>query len=179
MIDVPQTLRRMTAVVIAVALAGVLLHAQIASALVTRGDDLTYRGDAVRARLMYERSLLFSPGDPIAEDRLVFSELMTHRRSAIEDALERSALFLKADAASDEVRQDRALGLQMLKRYASAAQEFAVVGMRRHDARALTFAGIDALHAGETARARRWLDEALRYDPADLAARRARNRVTR
>ena len=178
MIDVGATVRKGSVAMLAVALAAMLLRPQLSSALVSRGDDLAYAGNAVRARAMYRRARAFDRSNGIAEDRLIFAELMTHDRSRIRIAVADASVYLSRVPSDVTIRMDRALGYQMLKAYDAASRDFARVGEATRDARSLTFAGIDALHAGKEERARVWLLEALRLAPRDEPARRALRSVT-
>ncbi|MDE2482417.1 MAG: hypothetical protein KGN02_09535 [bacterium] len=165
--------RRAAVVLVAVAIACVVLRGSLSSALVTRGDDLTYRGDSAHARTIYRRALALDPENVTAADRLAFGEFVSHRRALVEDAIAVATAVLRRVPNATSVRMDRAIAYQLLKRYDAASSDFARVGASDGDTRAYVFAGLDALHAGDRRRARRYLTAALRLDVGQTVARRA------
>jgi tetratricopeptide (TPR) repeat protein len=148
-----------------------LLHAQLASALVTRGDDLAYMGDVGAARVMYGRALAFDPGDATAADRFVFSSILSHRQVELGEGASVATRFLDRDPSNATVRMDRALCYERLHDDWRAIADFRIVGRRTKDGRALTFAALLLARHHDFEGARIALHDAIRLDPAFRLAR--------
>jgi tetratricopeptide (TPR) repeat protein len=162
---------RIALIGLAIAVSAVLLHAQMSSALVARGDELLVRGDDAHARVMYVRAMLFDRSNVDAVDRYVFSAVAAHNHQLLEDSVKVAGAYLRANPSAVIVRFDRALAFQVLRKYGPAAADFGQVGSSNHDVVALTFAGIDAWRAGNLRAAARWLRTAAKQDPSYLPAR--------
>ncbi|MHB8441898.1 MAG: hypothetical protein ACYDBM_07595 [Candidatus Tyrphobacter sp.] len=154
----------------AIAMTTVLLHAQLASAMVTRGDDMLYQSKVEAAMKFYARALLLDPGSATAMDRYAFVAIMMQRRSLLLLAVRKLTAFLRGPRMSETLVLDRALCERALGQYAAAEQDFVTAGMLGRDARALVFAGYAALRLGSRERARLWwrlaLEARRRYVPA-------------
>jgi Tfp pilus assembly protein PilF len=162
--------RRVACATLAPLVAAVLLHAQIAAALVTRGDDAERSGDAAAALRAYRRALLFDASSTTAADRLAFFLALRH-----DDADARAAVAVATTAlrtADDPaLRADRAFAEMQLHAWSRAAADFAAAGERARDARYDHLAGRMALRAGDRASARVYAARALGLDPRFSPAR--------
>ena len=165
-------LRRSSVVFVALCASTLILHAQLADALVVRGDELAARGMLPRAEAMYERAIFLDPRSSVSVDRLLFAAILSHRGDRLRNAISRSSTYLRNVPTDDTVRMDRALALQMDGRLTQAECEFQRVGVERRDARALLFAGLDELRGGKRAAAHRLFAMAHRIDPSFAPASR-------
>ena len=169
------TLRRFVLVAAALILSVPLLRPAISSALVTRGDALLYANDA-RARDKYALALWFDGGNMVAADRYVFSAFLSREPNELASAVRIARVVLRAFPGNTAVRMDRALCLQLLRRYAQAERDFEAVGRERNDVQALALAASDARIIGNAAKARRLLAAAERIDPLYVPVRFALER---
>jgi Flp pilus assembly protein TadD len=172
------TLRRLLLVVTALLLAAPLLRPAMSSALVTRGDALLFARDA-RARAKYALALRFDPGNTVAADRYVFSAFLSRKPSQLEDAVGVAGAVLRKRPNEAILRMDRALCLQLLRRYALAARDFELVGRERHDVQALALAAADQRLGGNAAKGRQLLLIAATIDPHYMPVRVALERDRR
>lgn len=172
MIDWRLTLRRLAVAAIAILCATPILRPAISSALVTRGDTLLYARDT-RAMEKYRLALSIDPTNLDAADRYVFAAFLSRRRVELEEGVNLADVFLTSDPHDTALRMDRALCLQLLKRYAAARVDFEWVGRQRADVQALALAAADARKTGDPASARRLLLLANRTDPAYIPVRKA------
>lgn len=170
---------------IALALCGVLIAAyvlrpQISDALVLRGDERLYRGRAVDATRYYRRAIDVDPSDGVAVDRYVFAAVGLRRAKLVHDAIDRATRYLRLKPGDDVVRMDRAMALRAVGDWGGALADFARVGIREHDATALTLAGYAALARHQPLRAAQFWKAALSIDDDFVAARHAlRRRISR
>ncbi len=171
-----ETGRRCGLVAVAIALATMLLRPQISSALVTRGDDLSYSGDPTRSREMYARALLADPRNRIAADRYAFSAMMSHQMPLLLVAIAELDRALAREPHDLALRMDRGLCEQAAHRFPDAVRDFAYVGRRAHDPRALTFAALD-VESADRRRARAYLIEAASFHPRFAPAVRDLHRL--
>jgi len=169
--------RRLTLAAIGIGVSALLLHSQLSESLITRGDEYAYRGNLHRSSEMYHRALWLDPNNEIAVDRIAFNALLTHHRDMASNAIATITAFLSQHAASSTILMDRAMLLQIARRYRAAEHDFAVVGREMRDPRALTFAGFAAYHVGAVQRARQHWRDAIAIDPAFVPARRAMERI--
>lgn len=167
-----ETLRRLALVAIALGISAVILRPQLASSLVIRGDDFAYRGNLQRAREMYQRAMWVNSDDGTAVDRYAFSALLSHEPHLLRAGVATASRYLAGHQDDATVLMDRGLLLQTLHNYAQAEGDFARVGALTHDARALTFAGFNALHAGDHRDARAYFARASAIDPSFIPAKR-------
>lgn len=147
-----------------------LLREELSSAMVSRGDDMLYQGNAVRALAFYRRALIFDSANASAVDRYVFVSMTLHRRPALVSAVGVATRFLSMHPHNAMVRMDRALCELRLRLLIAAERDFVLVAAAKHDARVLVFAGYAAFesHAVQRAHAlwRRALVVNPRYTPA-------------
>jgi tetratricopeptide (TPR) repeat protein len=129
------SVRRSAIAACSLAVAAVLFHGSVASALVTRGDDLMRSGDVDGAVRAYERAIQLDRGSAIAADRLAFYLLL--RRKAGDAA----AAFAVADAAleafpgNSALHADRALAAARLARWHLAERDFVFAARADRDPR--------------------------------------------
>ena len=157
--------RRLGIVALAVIVAAMLLRPQISSALVVRGDELQLRGQGVHSLEIYARALAFDPTNVTAADRYAFAAVLGHDASAERKCVLISTNALLVNPRDSTLRYDRALCEHRLDAFAAAAADFAIVGIDRHDARALLFAALD-LRRIRSPQARKLLRMAAAQHPA-------------
>jgi tetratricopeptide (TPR) repeat protein len=172
----PRPARRMALAIVAIAMTALVMHVPLSYALVQRGDDLLYQGNATRALAFYARALVFDADNAVAVDRYAFVAMTLRGRPALRHAINMADRLLESDAANAVVRMDRALCEWKLDAAQQAEVDFARVARERRDARAYVFAGYAALRAGNRRQAVLWWKNALRlrasYEPAERALRR-------
>jgi tetratricopeptide (TPR) repeat protein len=165
MIDWRGSLRRLVLVGIALVLAAPLLRPAISSALVTRGDSLLYARD-VRAKEKYRLALAVDPANVAAADHYVFFEFLSRDGHDLDDGISVATAMLTRNPGDTTLRMDRALCLQLRKRYAQARADFERVGEERGDVQALALAAADAERLGDAKATHRLLMLAHRIDPS-------------
>ena len=170
------TRRRFSVAVFAIAISALLLHGQISSALVLRGDEFAYRGDAARALQMYRRAIAIDGENENAVDRLAFQGAITHRPDLVRESVATASAYLNRHPLAVPILWDRALSLQLLGHFRGAEHDFALAGIKAGDARSLTFAGFAALHAKDRGAARQHFLRALAVDPQYAPAARGLER---
>ena len=127
--------RRAAIALVALVSAALLFHAQVASALVTRGDDRLRAGDLDGAVGAYGRAMRLDPASPAAADRLAFSLLMRHGDGDAARSYEIASAALQHAPHDANLLVDRALAAQRLRRWKSAARDFALAAAIAHDRR--------------------------------------------
>ncbi len=168
--------RRAVLIAAALSASAVVLHAQLSSALVTRGDALAYWGSTPRARLMYERALWFDRDNGTAADRLVFAAMMSHEATLLREGVDVATDYLSRHPNDSALRMDRALCEQRLGRLAAAARDFEGAARARRDPSAMMFAALDERRLSRIGRSRLLLKAALAFDPSFAPARVALRR---
>ncbi len=163
MIDWRLTLRGLLLVLVALAITIPILRPAISSALVTRGDALLFARDA-RAQEKYRLAFAIEPANLDAADRYVFVAFLSRNAAALEDGIRFATAVLRRFPDSETLRMDRALCLQLLRRYAEARADFERVGRERDDVQALALAAGDARRLNDPAGARGLLVLARRID---------------
>lgn len=147
-----------------------LMRAQIADALVLRGDEWLYRAHPATSLVYYRRAAWIDPGDGVAVDRFAFVAITLRNRRVLSDAIALATWYLHTYPTDSIVRMDRAMAYRSIGRTRDALNDFAIVGARARDPRALTFAGYAARQLGATARARELWRTALALQPNFPAA---------
>jgi tetratricopeptide (TPR) repeat protein len=169
--------RRFAAAALSLIAAAALFRAQVADALVVRGDDLLYQNRRDAALAHYARALALDPNSATAADRYVFVQMERHTRSAAADAISAANRYVSAHPADAEILADRAMCYLRAGRYQAARADFASAGALAKQPRFYVFAGWAAIRAHDNAAARRLWHAALaldaRYGPALEALRRA------
>lgn len=163
-IDWRPTLRRLALVTFALLCTAPIVRSAISSALMTRGDALLYARDT-RALEKYRLALIVDPANLDAADRYVFAAFLSRQKVELEEGVNLAGAVLARNPGDAALRMDRALCLQLLRRYAAARVDFEWVGEQRADVQALALAAADARKMGEPATASRLLLLAYRADP--------------
>lgn len=171
MIDWRRTGRQALVVAFACTVSGLVLRPALSSALVSRGDALTFQGQTRHALAVYSRAIALDGNDAVALDRYLFSALLVHDDGALREAVAAGERYMRRHPQALSVEFDVALDEQRLHRYGAAAAHFEATGSRTHDPAAFVFAALDVA-ASQPARAIRLLHAALRMDPAFAPARR-------
>jgi hypothetical protein len=147
--------RRAVMAIVAIVLAGVVLHGWIAMGLVSRGDDLLRGGHQDRALSFYARAVWFDGGWEVPADRFAFAASLTGRRDTLEQGIGLTSAHLARHPDSYNVRWDRALCLLHLHRRPEALADVArLARMRRRDWRMNDMAFRIALSLGRVNEAR-------------------------
>ena len=169
--------RRLAVAAAALLLAAALLHGQVALALVYRGDDALARANLRGAATYYQRARLLDPQSTLVSDRLAFAAFLANDARAMRAALGWLDDAISRYPADTQARSDRVLLEMRLRERDRAAQDWAFIGARNRDARALAFAGILYRRAGQCGEARTLMVRALKFDPKLLFARRSLGRA--
>lgn len=165
--------RRFVLAVTSLLLAAPLFHAQLADALVTRGDEFLYRGNTSAAKDYYARALGVDGTSEAAADRFVFFSVQNRTERSLKAAITVASRYLSRVPSDAPLLEDRAMCYQYERRYDLARADFERAARLTHDPRYYTFAGWAAKRSGKRAAAvKLWL-AALHVDPHFLPARRA------
>lgn len=169
--------RRFTVVGVAIVMTALLLHKVLSSALVTRGDDLTYAGNVLGALQKYSLAHFLNRSDAVATDRYAFTAIRSHNASLLLNAI----VMIEETPANGRqtLVMDRALCLHLLGRYADAAAAFERAGRVGRDGRAMFFAALDEKRVNRTAKARKLLALAMFLEPNFKPAHEAYARSSR
>jgi tetratricopeptide (TPR) repeat protein len=169
--------RRIAIALLALTVSALLVRGSIASAMVTRGDDLGRAGDGARAIALYRRALMVDPRSAVAADRLTFALIMhggseTARKAyaVAEDALR----YAGADAL---LLADRGFAAERLGRWGDAERSFLLAARAARDPRYFHLAAQMARRGNDNAAARRHLRAAIALDSGYLPARAALRRL--
>jgi hypothetical protein len=158
--------RRFAVATAGLAIAALLFRTNVASSLVTRGDDVLRSGSADGAIRYYARAARLDERSAVAADRLAFA-LLTRRRG---DDVGRA--FAAADAALRAVpHEPMLLAARQLHRWRTAEHDFAAAAMVARDPRYAHLAAQMARRAGDRAAERVHLHQALALDAAYAPAR--------
>jgi tetratricopeptide (TPR) repeat protein len=164
-------LRRFAVAAVSLVCAAVMFRGDVASALVTRGDDVLRAGDVDGAVRAYTRATRLDGASAVAADRLAFFLLV--RRSAGDAA----RAYAVADAALAAVPNepallaDRAFAAQRLGRWRVAERDFSAAARVARDPRYAHFASRMALRVHDRPAAREHLRTALALDAGYAPAR--------
>jgi tetratricopeptide (TPR) repeat protein len=165
--------RRFALAALTLACAAVLFRAEVATALVTRGDDLLRTGDVDAAVRAYTRAVTVDPRSATAADRLAFFLLLRRREGDARSALATAVRALRARPDDPALLADRGFAAQRLGRWREAERSFAAAAVAARDPRYAHFAARMAQRAHDPAAARRHFLAALALDPAYGPARAA------
>jgi tetratricopeptide (TPR) repeat protein len=171
--------RRVSLAVIALAASAVLFRGNIASALVTRGDDLAAGGDVDGALRMYERAIRIDRSAAAAADRLAFTLLLRRRPGDAARAYAVAAAGAQAAPRDPALLADRGFAAQRLHRWRDAERAFLAAARFARDPRFAHLAAQTAARAGDRAAERAHLETALALDPHYAPARALLTRLAR
>ena len=155
----------------ALTLAFALFHAQLAAAVVTRGDDALRAGDSATALRLYARAMQLDATSSVAADRLAFYLALSHQRAGARQAIALASQALAAGPGDAALYADRAFAEVQLHAWRDAERDFARAGRLAHDPRYEHFAARMALHAADRGAARGYARLALADDPSFAPAR--------
>jgi tetratricopeptide (TPR) repeat protein len=167
----PAPLRRLIVASFAVACAAVLFRPNLASALITRGDDVLRVGDVDAAVRYYGRAVRLDAGSAVAADRLAFFLLVRRRSGDAARAQSIADAALSAAPADPALLADRAFAERRLGRRAAAERDFAAAARTGRDPRYAHLAARIAAERGDRAAARSHLRTALELDARYAPAR--------
>lgn len=171
--------RRCAVAAVSLVAAGLLFHGSLASALITRGDDLLRAGDIGGAVRAYGRSQWLDRRSPVPADRLAFFLLV---RRAPGDAARAYAVadsglrLVPGDAA---LLADRAFAAQRMSRWHEAERDFAAAARAGRDARYAHLAARMAERRADRSAERAHLRAALALDASYAPARTLLARIAR
>jgi len=171
--------RRVGLALVALAASGVLFRGNIASALVTRGDEFLAAGDAEGAVRMYDRALRIDRSAAAAADRLAFTLLVRRRPGDAARAYAVAVAGLQAAPQDPELLVDRGFAARRLHRWRDAEQAFLRAALLAHDPRWAHLAAQTAARNGDRSAQRTHLETALALDPHYVPARALLGRLGR
>lgn len=164
--------RRIAVALLSLSCAGVLFRGNVATALVSRGDDLLAAGDLNGASRVYGRAFRLDTANADAADRLAFALLLRRAPGDAARADAVAAAGLTAAPHDARLLADRGFAAQRLRRWRSAEAAFLAAALIGRDARYAHLAAQMARRCADRAAERRHLRAALaldyRYAPARM-----------
>ena len=164
--------RRLAIAAVTLATSGLLFHSQLASTLVTRGDDYSRLNDLGRAKTMYARALWFDRASIVAADRLAFLGIRQHNRPGYELARDTAADGLRHHAQDCRLLLDRALAEEHLGAFGAALADFDRLAALEPNARTFEFAARMAVRLHDRRAAHVRFARVLAMNPRFTSARR-------
>lgn len=158
--------RRFALALASVGCAAILFRADVASALITRGDDVLRAGDVDAAVRYYARAAWFDGSSRVAADRLAFTLLMRRRAGDAALAYRAADTALRLSPRDPALLADRAFAARRAGRWRSAERDFAAAASVARDPRYAHLAARMAGRARDRAAERSHLRDALAIDPA-------------
>jgi tetratricopeptide (TPR) repeat protein len=163
--------RRVALALASLGLAAVLFRSEIATSLVTRGDDLLRAGDVDGAVRAYGRAVRLDARSAVAADRLAFFLLVRRANGDAARAYIVAADALRVVPDDPALLADRGFAAQRLARWRDAERDFLRAARLAHDPRYAHLAARDAARRGDARRARADLRFALALDQHYAPAR--------
>jgi tetratricopeptide (TPR) repeat protein len=170
MIALPRR-RRIVLALISLLCAAVLFRGNVATALVSRGDDLLGAGDLDGAARRYDRALFLDRGAVVAADRLAFALWLRRRPGDARRGFAVASEALRFAPQSSVLLADRGFAAQRLGRWRDAETSFAQAAAFGHDPRYAHLAAQMARRRGDDAAERRHLRAAIAIDRTYAPAR--------
>ena len=170
MTDIP-TQRRLLIVLVSLSCAAILFRAQVASALITRGDDRLRTADVDGAIRSYNRAVVIDESSSVAADRLAFTLLLRRRNGDAARAYDVARAALQRKPGDSTLLIDRAFAAQRLGNWRAAERDFQTAADAAHDPRYAHLAARMALQRRDRSAARFDLRVALRVDHRYAPAR--------
>ena len=164
-------LRRVAIAGLSLVCAAVLFRGDVASALVTRGDDVLRAGDVDGAVRAYTRAVRLDAASAVAADRLAFFLLVRRAGGDAALAFTVADTTLVAFPSDSALLADRAFAAQRLGRWRVAERDFAAAARSARDPRYAHFAARMALRVRDRAASREHLRTALALDASYGPAR--------
>jgi len=165
--------RRCILAAVSLLFAAALFRAHVASALVTRGDDLLRDGNVDGAVRSYARARWLDAKSAVAADRLAFYLVLRGRDGDAAQAYTVAGDALFFSPRDPQLLADRGFAAERLARWRSAESSFAAAGSAAHDPRYYHLAARMAQRAHDTFAFRRDVHDALAFDASFGPARAA------
>lgn len=165
--------RRCILAAVSLMFAAALFRTHVASALVTRGDDLLRDGNVDAAVRSYARARWLDAASAVASDRLAFYLVLRGREGDAALAYSVAGEALLFSPRDPALLADRGFAAERLARWRSAESSFAAAASAARDPRYFHLAARMAERAHDTSAFRRDLRDALAFDASYAPARAA------
>jgi len=175
-VDVPLA-RRLLIPLIAIPIAGVLFHAQLADGLVIRGDGEFQAGKAASAEKFYQRARWFDHDSMVAAERITTLGIMIRDATYIHEAMLVADDELSHQPGDTVVRQNRAILEQKLGQRERAYADWRLVALQTTNPVVVEYAARDAERHHQFDLARRFYQRTLQLSPDRASARTALHRL--